>query len=213
MKNLPAVVGLMIVVAGAVPPALAQEPARPTLTITRFDGKTKSIQTGDAGAELADALATRVEESGCCRVMLRAWLPQTAGGKSPSLQTVRAAAVAARVEYVVTGRVTRTKTVRRPGPPSIAAVLGQIGSRALFPAGAVRGLSPLLMPHLVPPPAQALTRITLEMRIVDAATGGVLRTVSITREAPTNAAARITNSAEVSNALIHAISNVARERR
>src|SRR5688572_12577030 len=114
MNHLIALLAAAVIVAGTTSTVLAQEPSRPTLTITRFEGKLKSGNTADAGADLADAIATRVEESGCCRVMLRAFLPQAAPGQSPSLEAIREAAVAGRVRYVIAGRATTTRTVRRP---------------------------------------------------------------------------------------------------
>ena len=109
MHCLPVLIAASVVLTGAASHALAQEPSRPTLTIARFEGKLKSGNTADAGADLADAIATRVEESGCCRVMLRAFLPQAAPGQSPSLEAIREAAVAGRVQYVVAGRAASSR--------------------------------------------------------------------------------------------------------
>jgi len=202
------------VVAGAESTTLAQESSRPTLTITRFEGKLKSGKAADAGADLADALATRVEESGCCRVMLRAFLPQAAPGHSPSLEAIREAAVAGRVKYVVAGRATTTRTIRRPPTPSIASVLGQmLPGSSQHPAGAVRGPLAPRLPYPIAARPLPVTVITFEMRIIDAEGGQVLRTVTITRPADANSAAIVADSPEVSDALIRAIANLERERR
>jgi len=202
------------VVAGAESTTLAQESSRPTLTITRFEGKLKSGKAADAGADLADALATRVEESGCCRVMLRAFLPQAAPGRSPSLEAIREAAVAGRVKYVVAGRATTTRTIRRPPTPSIASVLGQmLPGSSQHPAGAVRGPLAPRLPYPIAARPLPVTVITFEMRIIDAEGGQVLRTVTITRPADANSAAMVADSPEVSDALIRAIANLERERR
>ncbi|HVQ42821.1 MAG TPA: hypothetical protein VMS54_11455, partial [Vicinamibacterales bacterium] len=135
MHRLTVLLAAAVIVAGTAANALAQEPSRPTLTITRFDGNLKSTNTADAGADLADALATRVEESGCCRVMLRAFLPQAAPGKSPSLEAIREAAVTGRVKYVIAGRATTKRSIPRPTAPLIGAILGQLRPGASsFPA-------------------------------------------------------------------------------
>jgi hypothetical protein len=202
------------VVAGAAPITLAQEPSRPTLTVTRFEGKLKYSHTADAGAELADAIATRVEESSCCRVMMRAFLPQAKPGQSPSLDTVRQAAAASRVKYVIAGRATTSRTVRRPAPPSIAAVLGQMGRGASpIPAGILRGPVAPGMPYPLAARPQPVTLVTLQMQIIDSASGHVLRTVTITRPAGPSAGSLVSDSPELSDALIRAIASVERERR
>jgi hypothetical protein len=202
------------VVAGAAPTALAQEPPRPTLTITRFEGNLKSGNTADAGADLADAIATRVEESGCCRVMLRAFLPQAVPGKSPSLEAIREAAVAGRVKYLIAGRATTKRSMPPPTAPSIASLLGQLRPGApSSPAGSMRGPLAPRMPYPFAPPPRPVTLVTLEMRIIDAASGQVLRTVTITRPADANSTVMLADSPEVSDALIRAVANIERERR
>ena len=214
MNRLTVLLTAAVIVAGTAANALAQEAARPTLTIARFEGKLKSANGADAGADLADAIATRVEESGCCRVMLRAFLPQAAPGKSPSLETIREAAVAGRVKYVVAGRATTTRTIRRPPTPSIASVLGQmLPGSSQHPAGAVRGPLAPRLPYPIAARPLPVTVVTFEMRIIDAEGGQVLRTVTITRPADANSAAMVADSPEVSDALIRAIASVERERR
>ena len=214
MQRLTILLAAAVVISGLPSHARAQEPARPTLTITRFDGTLKSGSTADAGADLADAIATRVEESGCCRVMLRAFLPQAAPGKSPSLEAIREAAVTSRVKYVVAGRATTTRTIRRPPTPSIASVLGQmLPGSSQHPAGAVRGPLAPRLPYPIAARPLPVTVITFEMRIIDAEGGQVLRTVTITRPADANSAAMVADSPEVSDALIRAIANLERERR
>jgi len=191
------------VVAGAESTALAQESSKPTLTITRFEGKLKSGKAADAGADLADAIATRVEESGCCRVMLRAFLPQAAPGKSPSLEAIREAAVAGRVKYVVAGRVTTSRTLRRSAAPAIASILGRLlpGAR-LFPAR---------MPYPIPARPQVQTLVTLEMRIIEAVSGQVLRTFTLTQPSGPNVVSLVTDSPQVSDALIRAIASIEKD--
>ncbi len=135
MHRLTVLLAAAVFVAGTASTLLAQESSRPTLTITRFEGKLKSGNTADAGADLADAIATRVEESGCCRVMLRGFLPQAAPGQSPSLEAIREAAVAGRVRYVIAGRATTTRTVRRPAAPSIASTIGAAAARRPIVSG------------------------------------------------------------------------------
>jgi len=209
MHRLTVFLASAVLLSGAAAPALAQEPPKPTLTITRFEGKLKSGNTADAGSDLADALATRVEESGCCRVMLRAFLPQAAPGKSPSLETIREAAVAGRVKYVVAGRATTTRTIRRPPTPSIASVLGQmLPGSPQHPAGAIRGPLAPRLPYPIAARPLPVTVVTLEMRIIDAASGQVLRTVTVTRPADANSTSMLADSPEVSDALIRAIANL-----
>ena len=191
---------------------LAQEPSRPTLTITRFEGKLKSSQTADAGADLADAIATRVEESGCCRVMLRAFLPQARpGSRRHSRRSVRPPLPAA-CRYVIAGRAaTTTRTIRRPAAPSIATLLGQLRPGApAVPAGSMRGPLAPRLPHPISARPLPVTLVTLEMRIIDAASGQVLRTVTVTRPADANVVGAVADSPDVSDALIRAISSLAR---
>ena len=213
MHRLTVLLAAAVAVSAASPDALAQEPSRPTLTIVRFEGKLKSRQSADAGADLADAIATRVEESGCCRVMLRGFLPQAKPGQSPPLDAIREAAVAGRVEYVVTGRAVTTRMIRPPAAPSIATMLGQMrpGSSPL-PAGVLQGPVAPRMPYPIAARPQPVTLVTLEMRIIDATSGHVRRTVTITRPAGANVVGSVVDSPEVSDALIRAISSLASAR-
>jgi hypothetical protein len=192
---------------------LAQESSKPTLTIARFDGTLKSSSTGDTGADLADAIATRVEESGCCRVMLRSFLPQAAPGKSLSLDTIREAAVNGRVQYVIAGRASTTRTVGRSAAPSIATMLGRMGpGSSPYAAGGLRGPVSPRFPYPIAARPFPVTVFALEMRIIDAASGQVLRTVNISRPIGANVLAVVADSSEVSDALIHAIASLERER-
>ena len=202
------------VIASAAPITLAQEPARPTLTIARFDGKLKYSHTADAGAELADAIATRVEESGCCRVMMRAFMPQAKPGHSPSLDLIRQSAAAGRVKYVIAGRAVTTRSVGRPTVPPIATLLGQLGRGASpIPAGILRGPMAPGMPYPLAARPQPVTLVTLEMRIIEAESGRTLRTVTITRPAGPSAGSLVSDSPELSDALIRAIASIERDRR
>ena len=213
MHRLTVLLAAAIVIAPASSPAQAQE-SRPTLTITRFEGTLKSRQTADAGADLADTIASRVEESGCCRVMLRAFLTQSKPGQSPALSTVREAAVASRVQYVIAGRATTTRKVSRPSAPSIGTVLGQMGpGSSPFPVGALRGPLAPRMPYPIAARPQAVTMVTLEMRVIAAAGGQVLRTVTITRPASSDAVTLVADSSQISDALVHAITSIERARR
>ena len=214
MHRLPVLIAASVVLTGAMSNVLAQEPSRPTLTVARFEGTLKSSQTKDAGADLADTIATRVEESGCCRVMLRAFLPQAAPGQSPSLEAVREAAVAGRVQYVVAGRAATARTIRPPAAPSIASMLGQmrLGASA-FPAGSSGGPLAPRLPYPIAARPLPVTVVTLEMRIIDAASGQVLRTVTVTQPAGAHVAGLVPDITEVSDALIRAISGIDRQRR
>ena len=213
MHCLPVLIAASVVLTGAASHALAQEPSRPTLTIARFEGKLKSGHTADAGADLADAIATRVEESGCCRVMLRAFLPQAAPGQSPSLEAIREAAVAGRVQYVVAGRAASSRTIRRPAAPAIATLLGQmLPGPSRFPPGSSGGPLAPRLPHPIAARPKPVTLVTLEMRIIDAASGQMLRTVTVTRPAAANVADLVADSTEVTDALIRAISSLASAR-
>ena len=215
MRCLPVVLAVAIVGLGSSRLVTAQEPDRPTLTIARFEGSLKAPRgTEDAGADMAEILASRVQESGCCRVMLQSWLPGATADYAVSLDTVRQSAVAAQVEYVISGRVTKSRVIRRSSVPSIAGVLGQMRPAGLrYPAGVVPGLVAPRMPHLIPPPAQSISMVTLQMRILDAASGKVLRMFNVTKPVITDDIALVTNSPEVAEALVRAVAEVARERR
>ena len=215
MDYLPVFVAAAVLAAGTSLPVVAQQEDRPTLTIVRFEGSVKAPRgTPDAAGELADALATRVQESGCCRVMLRAWLQQSTGADDPGLSTVRASAAAARVEYVVAGRVAKTRVVRRPSVPSIPSMVGPTAPSALpFPPGAVRGRATPRMPLVMAMRPTMVSMVTLEMRILDPATGNVLRTVKVEKEALSDDLSLVTNSPDVSDTLVRALATLARERR
>jgi hypothetical protein len=213
MHRLTVFLAAAVVVSGAATRALAQEPSRPTLTVTRFEGKLKSSHTVDAGADLADALAIRMEESGCCRVMLRAFLPQAKPGQSPSLEVVREAAVAGRVQYVIVGRAATSRTVPRPQAPTIASVLGQmLPVSSPFRGGSMRGPQAPRLPYPIAARPRPVTLVTLEMRIIDAVRGQVMRTVTITQPATDNIVGLVADSPEVSDALIRAISSLSEGR-
>lgn len=215
MHRLTLLLATAIVITGTAPRMQAQEPAKPTLTIARFEGTLKHNHTGDPGGELADALETRVEESGCCRVMMRAFLPQAKPGHSPSLDMVRHAAVAGSVKYVIAGRATTARVMPRPGTPSIATLLGRMGAGASpIPAAILRGPMAPRMPYALAARPQPVTQVTLAMQIIEASTGHVLRTVTITRPAagPVGAGL-VSDSPELSDALIRAITALERERR
>ena len=213
MHRLNVLMATAIVVAGTMPRALAQEPSKPTVTIARFEGSLKYSHTADPGAELADAIETRVEESGCCRVMMRAFLPQAKPGQSPPIDTVRQAAVAGSVKYVIAGRVTTSRTMPRPALPSIA-MLGQMGRGASpYPAGIAGGFLAPRMPYPLAMRPQPVTQVTLDMRIIEASSGHVLRTVTITRPAGPSAGSLVSNSPELSDTLIRAIAEIERQRR
>ena len=205
MHRLTVLLAAAAAVSGLGSTALAQEPSRPTLTVARFEGTLKSSQAGDAGADLADAIATRVEESGCCRVMLRAFLSPAAPGTSPSLEAGRQAAIAARVQYVIAGRASTSRAIPRPSVPSIATVLGQ-----MRPGPSVRGPMAPRIPYPIPALPRPVTVVTLEMRIIDAASGQVLRTLNVSRPPGTNVVGLVTDSPDVSDSLIGAISNLGR---
>ena len=214
MNRLTVLLAAAAVVSGASSNALAQEPSKPTLTITRFEGRVKASHSTDAGADLADAVATRVEESGCCRVMPRAFLPQAAPGESPSLEAIREAAVAGRIQYVVAGRAATSRAIRRPIAPSIATLLGQMRPGAsAFPAGALGGPLAPRLPYPIAARPLPVTVVSLEMRIIDAASGQVLRTVTVTRPAGANVPGLVADSTEVSDALVRAIAGLERQRR
>ena len=87
MRCLPVLIA-SVAITGLTAEVRAQQPERPTLTVARFEGSLKSSHGTDAAADLADALAARVEDSGCCRVMPRSWLPRPMSEK-PSLASVR----------------------------------------------------------------------------------------------------------------------------
>jgi hypothetical protein len=214
MRFLPALLVIATAVAWSDRRVTAQEPDRPTLTITRFQGSLKApVGTEDAGADMAEVLAGRVQESGCCRVMLQSWLPGAAFEPVP-FTTIRESAVAAHVEYIVTGRVAKSRVVRRPTMPSAGGVLGQMRPAGMsYPIGALPSSIRSRTPFHMPPPAQSVSIVTLDMRIVDAASGKVLRTVTITKPALTDDIALVTNSPEVADALVRAVTIVARERR
>jgi hypothetical protein len=214
MHCLPVLIAASVFLTGAISKVLAQEPSRPTLTIARFEGALKSSGTTDAGADLADVVASRMEESGCCRVMSRAFLPQAAPGQSPSLEAIREAAVASRVQYVVAGRAVTSRAIRRPTAPSIAAMLGQMRPGAsAFPPGSVGAPLAPRLPYPIAAPPRPVTLVTLEMRIIDAAGGQVLRTVTVTRPAGANGAGMTADSIEVSDALVRALADLERQRR
>jgi hypothetical protein len=69
------------------------------------------------------------------------------------------------------------------------------------------------MPYPIAARPQAVTMVTLEMRVIDAVDGQVLRTVTITRPASTDAITLVADSSQMSDALVHAITSIERARR
>ncbi|HVQ40596.1 MAG TPA: hypothetical protein VMS54_00240, partial [Vicinamibacterales bacterium] len=64
----------------------------------------------------------------------------------------------------------------------------------------------------IPAGPRPVTLVTLEMRIIDAASGQVLRTVAVTRPADGNSVGMLADSPEVSDALIRAIASLSEGR-
>ena len=153
---------------------LAQGPSpssisKPTLTIARFEGG-RTNDKSDPGAEFADAIAVRIEESGCCRVMPREFLGAAPEHKPASITAVRQAAAAAGVEYVVLGSVTQTS--RRPTYPTMALPMGR---RPTTPFG-FHGGAPTMAYS-----APITTLVTVDLRVLDVVTGETARTLRVER--------------------------------
>ena len=74
-----------------------------------------------------------------------------------------------------------------------------------LPPGSIGGPLAPRLPSPIAARPKPVTLVTLEMRIIDAASGQVLRTVTVTRPAGANVAELVADSPEVSDALIRAI--------
>ena len=68
------------------------------------------------------------------------------------------------------------------------------------------------MPYPIGARPRPVTLVTLEMRIIDAASGQVLRIVTVTRPADGNSVGMLADSPEASDALIRAISSLSEGR-
>src|SRR5262245_45623269 len=87
--------------------AHAQTAVQPTVTVAPFAG----VRSDKDANALADELAMRLVETGRFRVLTREWLPLARRDGRPTIDAVRAAAVSAGVQYVVTAE---TRTSARP---------------------------------------------------------------------------------------------------
>ena len=156
----------------------AQERIAPAVTIAGFSPDKTGLSSKETDA-LAETLARELVESGRYRVLDRAFLPIKGNPARPAVSTVRAAASAAGVDYVVVGRVAKFTEVRRYSPPVAP---GLPGLRRIGRSG-----------HLAPRPFAARTvtqrqnylRVSIEL--VDVKTGALLMEASKTCASPTRA--------------------------
>jgi hypothetical protein len=168
-----AVIALMTLVPAqaAQSPSASQSTAKPTLTIARFQGAPHSPNAVDPGADLADAIAVLVEESGCCRVMPREWLPADKSTSSPAPAKLRDAAAVAGVEYVVIGNIMQSHT-QRPALPVIPALVSRMRPSPYGLSG--RPATPYVS-------VSVSTLVTVEVRVLAASSGEVVRTLRMDR--------------------------------
>ena len=82
------------------PNLAAKRDTRPTMSVVAFSGSGGTTESGDA---MADDLATRLVETGRYRVLPRQWLMASVSVPHPTPDTLRAAAAAAGVDYLVLG--------------------------------------------------------------------------------------------------------------
>lgn len=104
---LPSAFALFVTLVAAVD-ARAQQPPRPSISISTFDtNRTGWVPPPHFGETVADLLAARLVETGAFRVFDRALLP-AAGQPGPQVtfEVVRDVAAHAGVDYVVLGAVT-----------------------------------------------------------------------------------------------------------
>jgi curli biogenesis system outer membrane secretion channel CsgG len=111
-----AVSALVIVVLVGQYPALAQEKLpRPTIAIADIDVHPGAwtLPPPDIGAAIAELLLAELVSSSQFRVYDGQWLvPEGQGGPRLTLDRLRAAALASRVDYVVVGTITQFGTER-----------------------------------------------------------------------------------------------------
>ncbi|HUL74155.1 MAG TPA: hypothetical protein VLT86_13695 [Vicinamibacterales bacterium] len=155
----------LAVVTGLLAPArlAAQDTERPTMSVMPFEG---SGVSGTRAGQMADELAARLVETGRFRVLLREWLPVRRNGSRPSMTALREAAAFAGVQYLVFG--------------SVAQTVSRAGSRPVTPATAGYGNVMVLTRAvpLQPPVRRPGSFITLDVRVVDVASGDVVRTAA-----------------------------------
>ena len=76
----------------------------------------------------------------------------------------------------------------------------------------MRGPQAPRLPYPIAARPRPVTLVTLEMRIIDAVRGQVMRTVTITQPATDNIVGLVADSPEVSDAFIRAISSLSEGR-
>ena len=169
------------------PDLFAQSAGKPALSVVPFDGAVTVKDASDEGTKLADEVATQLADSGCCRVLPAAWMPRPLNRQVVSVEAMREGAAAAGVQDLVFGSVSES-TRTTAGPRSI--VYGQ-GPIRLFgltgPVGRMRPMSPM-GPAMAPLVSRVVTtNVTVRLRVIDVASGEVVRTLQAQRGATSQA--------------------------
>jgi TolB-like protein len=162
-----AVLGLLVV----TPHVGAQSETRPTITVTPFTADRLNEASRKAGEQLGDDLAALLVESGRFRVLARELMPLPVQGRYP-VATIRQAAVTAGVQYVVFGSM-RTSTERVISSPPVNDV--PTGRGQLFPRR-IDAIPQRRVPR-PRPSTKSITYHSVELELIDAASGHLVRTM------------------------------------
>ncbi len=147
--------------------AAAQTLSKPSVTVVAFTADRGAKLSSEQGAAIADELARQLVEGGRYRVLQREWLPAPRG----SVDDLRKAAASADVEYLVIGTVSQS---RRAVPQNFRPVaLEQAGFGVRVPGFGRRPIGG----RGIPPPPRRVERpmVTLDLRVVDVASGEIVR--------------------------------------
>jgi TolB-like protein len=167
--TLTAIAAFALFAAGSRLAAQSEAPL-PTITVTPFTADRLTEETRSLGEESADDLAERLVASGRYRVLARDWMPLPAKGRSGSypVATIRQAAARAGVQYIVFGSM-RAYVVRVVSSPAVGYLpvqKGLIFSRIIQSQTRTRR-----------PPIKSVTRYSVDIELIDAATGELVRTM------------------------------------
>jgi hypothetical protein len=148
---------------------------RPTLSVVALTA-TRSSFPADQALELADDLAMRLVDTGRFRVLPAEWLTAADLARRMTPEALRQAADDAGVRYLVSGSITDIMSRTSATPRTILGAAGAILAQ--------RHVSRLPVRCALPPPVQQFQSV--EVRVVDVASGAVVRT-AVARTRPSAA--------------------------
>ena len=144
----------------------ANQDDRPALSVLAFAATRQSF-TAEQALELADDLSTRLVDTGRFRVLPTEWLAGAGASPRVPVAAVRRAAREAGVRYLVSASVSDVTSRTAPTPRTILGTASAILARHQTPYFPVR----------CAPPPRVQQFSTVQVTVVDAHSGAIVRTV------------------------------------